>query len=232
MARFEGTETYVATEDLTVAVNAAIVLERPLAGEGRARHRQNGAGRGDRQRGQCAASHLAHQVHHQGPAGALRIRCGFAPARQPARRSARVGHPPLHQARQAVGRLRARASGRCCSSTRSTRPTSSSRTTFCSNSTAWSSTSTRPARPCGREKRPIVIITSNNEKELPDAFLRRCFFHYIKFPDERDDGPDHRRALSRHQAPPRRGGAEDLLRDPRGAGPEEKAFDLRTCSTG
>jgi MoxR-like ATPase len=31
--------------------------------------------------------------------------------------------------------------------------------------------------------RPIIIITSNNEKELPDAFLRRCFFHYIKFPD-------------------------------------------------
>ena len=31
--------------------------------------------------------------------------------------------------------------------------------------------------------RPIVIITSNNEKELPDAFLRRCFFHYISFPD-------------------------------------------------
>ena len=33
------------------------------------------------------------------------------------------------------------------------------------------------------DKRPIVMITSNNEKELPDAFLRRCFFHYIKFPD-------------------------------------------------
>ena len=32
-------------------------------------------------------------------------------------------------------------------------------------------------------QRPIVIITSNNEKELPDAFLRRCFFHYIQFPD-------------------------------------------------
>ncbi len=32
--------------------------------------------------------------------------------------------------------------------------------------------------------RPVVIITSNNEKELPDAFLRRCFFHYIKFPDQ------------------------------------------------
>ena len=33
--------------------------------------------------------------------------------------------------------------------------------------------------------RPIIIITSNNEKELPDAFLRRCFFHYIKFPDHK-----------------------------------------------
>ncbi|MCE9636323.1 MAG: MoxR family ATPase [Planctomycetes bacterium] len=33
------------------------------------------------------------------------------------------------------------------------------------------------------KKRPLVLITSNNEKELPDAFLRRCFFHYIRFPD-------------------------------------------------
>src|SRR5215475_7397580 len=33
------------------------------------------------------------------------------------------------------------------------------------------------------KQRPIVVITSNNEKELPDAFLRRCFFHYIRFPD-------------------------------------------------
>ena len=38
--------------------------------------------------------------------------------------------------------------------------------------------------------RPVVIITSNNEKELPDAFLRRCFFHYIKFPD-----PDTMRSI-------------------------------------
>jgi MoxR-like ATPase len=40
------------------------------------------------------------------------------------------------------------------------------------------------------KRRPIVIITSNNEKELPDAFLRRCFFHYIRFPD-----PDTMRAI-------------------------------------
>jgi len=36
--------------------------------------------------------------------------------------------------------------------------------------------------------RPIIIITSNNEKELPDAFLRRCFFHYIRFPDRETMG--------------------------------------------
>jgi MoxR-like ATPase len=34
------------------------------------------------------------------------------------------------------------------------------------------------------KQRPIILITSNNEKELPDAFLRRCFFHYIRFPDQ------------------------------------------------
>jgi len=33
------------------------------------------------------------------------------------------------------------------------------------------------------DRRPVIVITSNNEKELPDAFLRRCFFHYIRFPD-------------------------------------------------
>ena len=47
--------------------------------------------------------------------------------------------------------------------------------------------------------RPIVMITSNNEKELPDAFLRRCFFHYIRFPDAETLQRDRRRALSRHQ---------------------------------
>jgi len=38
------------------------------------------------------------------------------------------------------------------------------------------------------KNRPIIIITSNNEKELPDAFLRRCFFHYIQFPDANEMG--------------------------------------------
>ena len=45
-------------------------------------------------------------------------------------------------------------------------------------------------------RRPIVVITSNNEKELPDAFLRRCFFHYIRFPDRRHDDARSSRCIS------------------------------------
>ena len=45
--------------------------------------------------------------------------------------------------------------------------------------------------------RPIIVITSNNEKELPDAFLRRCFFHYIRFPDEATMRAHRRRCTSR-----------------------------------
>jgi MoxR-like ATPase len=58
------------------------------------------------------------------------------------------------------------------------------RTIFCKNSIAWNSTSTRLNKTIKAKQRPIILITSNNEKELPDAFLRRCFFHYIRFPDE------------------------------------------------
>ena len=53
-------------------------------------------------------------------------------------------------------------------------------------------------RTIAAKHRPVVIITSNNEKELPDAFLRRCFFHYIRFPDRENDGPDRASALSGH----------------------------------
>ncbi len=74
--------------------------------------------------------------------------------------------------------------------------------------------------------RPIVIITSNNEKELPDAFLRRCFFHYIKFPDD-----ETMRQIVEVHFPGLKGrlvvgGDAHLLRDPRRAGPEEEAVDV------
>ncbi len=53
--------------------------------------------------------------------------------------------------------------------------------------------------------RPVVIITSNNEKELPDAFLRRCFFHYIRFPDR----PTMERIVASHYP----GLRDDLVRE-------------------
>jgi len=71
-----------------------------------------------------------------------------------------------------------------------------------------------------------VVINSNNEKELPDAFLRRCFFHYIRFPDTETMKAIVEVAFPRHQAAPRFRGAQDLLRDPRSAGHEEEAIDL------
>ena len=76
------------------------------------------------------------------------------------------------------------------------------------------------------KQRPIIIITSNNEKELPDAFLRRCFFHYIAFRPHYA-ATDRRRALPEHQAIAGQRGAGRVLRRAQGAGPEEKALHLR-----
>ncbi len=77
--------------------------------------------------------------------------------------------------------------------------------------------------------RPIVVITSNNEKELPDAFLRRCFFHYIRFPDRETMAQIVQVHFPGHPEEPGARGAERVLRIARRAGPEEKALDLRTA---
>ncbi len=78
-------------------------------------------------------------------------------------------------------------------------------------------------------KRPIVIITSNNEKELPDAFLRRCFFHYIRFPDHET----MEQIVAVHFPGIKRRLVEEalagLLRSARCARAEEEAVDLRTA---
>jgi hypothetical protein len=77
-------------------------------------------------------------------------------------------------------------------------------------------------------ERPIVVITSNNEKELPDAFLRRCFFHYIRFPD-RETMQRSSRCTSPASARCWSPGAGPLLRGARGAGPQEEAVDQRAA---
>jgi len=180
--RFEGTDSYVATDDLQVAVNAAVTLERPLLVKG-----EPGTGK----------TVLAHEI-----ADAL-----GAPLIEWHIKSTTKAQHGLYEY-DAVARLRdgqlgdARVQdianyivrGKLWEAFESeTRPVllideidkadiefpndlllELDRMEF----HVYETKQTVVAR-----HRPIVIITSNNEKELPDAFLRRCFFHYISFPD-------------------------------------------------
>jgi len=113
--RFEGTDTYIATDDLMMAVNAAITLERPLLIKG-----EPGTGK----------TLLAIEVARA------------------------LGRPLFEWHNDLLREL--------------------DRMEFYVYETQ---------ELVKAKHRPLVVITSNNEKELPDAFLRRCFFHYIRFPD-------------------------------------------------
>ena len=79
------------------------------------------------------------------------------------------------------------------------------------------------------QHRPIIVITSNNEKELPDAFLRRCFFHYIRFPDEetmREIVDVHYPGLKKELLSE---ACNAFYRVARGARSEEETIDLRVA---
>ena len=78
-------------------------------------------------------------------------------------------------------------------------------------------------------QRPMVIITSNNEKELPDAFLRRCFFHYIRFPGHGGRWKNRRGPLPRHQRRLLTSRADPVLSTSAKHGAEEKASHLRSA---
>jgi MoxR-like ATPase len=182
MTRFEGTTSYVATEDLRVAVNAAIALERPLLVKG-----EPGTGK----------TILAHEI-----AGALgknlitwhiksttKAQQGLYEYDAVARlRDSQLGDAKVADIRNYIAR------GKLWEAfTADDAPVllideidkadiefpndlllELDRMEFYVYETRETVVATR---------RPIVIITSNNERELPDAFLRRCFFHYIRFPD-------------------------------------------------
>src|SRR5579864_9779735 len=182
MQRFEGTDTYVATEDLRVAVNAAIALERPLLVKG-----EPGTGK----------TILAHEIakalgkdlitwHIKSTTKAQQGLYEYdAVARL---RDSQLGDPRVQDIRNYIhrGKLWEAFTGE-------TAPVllidevdkadiefpndlllELDRMEFY----VYELRKTISAK-----QRPIVMITSNNEKELPDAFLRRCFFHYIRFPD-------------------------------------------------
>ena len=180
--RFEGTDTYVATEDLMVAVNAAVSLERPLLIKG-----EPGTGK----------TILAHEIARAldlpliqwHVKSTTKAQQGLYEYDAVARlRDSQLGDARVHDIANYIvkGRLWEAFTG-------DVRPVllidevdkadiefpndlllELDRMEF----HVYETKETVVAA-----QRPIVIITSNNEKELPDAFLRRCFFHYIRFPD-------------------------------------------------
>jgi MoxR-like ATPase len=181
--RFEGTQSYVATDELAAAVNAAIILERPLLVKG-----EPGTGK----------TELARQV-----ADAL-----GAPLLEWHIKSTTKAHQGLYEY-DAVARLRDSqlGDGRVHDVSNYIRKgklweafTAPERPVLLIDEIDKADIEFpndllqeldrmefnvyETGQTIRAERRPVVIITSNNEKELPDAFLRRCFFHFIAFPDE------------------------------------------------
>jgi MoxR-like ATPase len=180
--RFEGTASYIATEDLKIAVNAAIVLERPLLIKG-----EPGTGK------TLLAEEIAQAIG--APLIAWHIK-STSKAQQglyeydavSRLRDSQLGDPRVSDIRNYIKR------GKLWDAfTHAKRPVllideiDKADIEFPNDLLLELDRMEFFVYETGEivraEQRPIVVITSNNEKELPDAFLRRCFFHYIRFPD-------------------------------------------------
>ena len=182
MAQFKGTERYVATRELEVAVNAAVALERPLLIKGE-------PGTGKTVLAQEIAKALGYPLIEWHIKSTTKAQQGLYEYDAVSRlRDGQLGDPRVHDIANYIVR------GKLWEAFEADHPVvllideidkadiefpndlllEIDRMEFYVSELR---------RSIKARHRPVVIITSNNEKELPDAFLRRCFFHYIRFPD-------------------------------------------------
>ncbi|MFN3955285.1 MAG: AAA family ATPase [Pararhodobacter sp.] len=180
--RFASTETYIATEDLTMAVNAAVTLERPLLVKG-----EPGTGKTELARQVAAA--LDMPIIEWNIKSTTRAQQGLYEYDAVSRlRDSQLGEERVADVRNYIrkGKLwqAFEAENRVVllideiDKADIEFPNDLLQELDRMDFFVYETGETIRAR-----HRPVVIITSNNEKELPDAFLRRCFFHFIRFPD-------------------------------------------------
>ena len=180
--KFEGTAEYVATDDLTVAVNAAVTLERPLLVKGE-------PGTGKTELAKQVSASLGLRIIEWNIKSTTRAQQGLYEYDAVSRlRDSQLGEERVHDVKNYIRK------GKLWQAFEADEkvvllideidkadiefPNDLLQELDKMEFFVYETGETIKA-----VNRPIVIITSNNEKELPDAFLRRCFFHYIKFPE-------------------------------------------------
>ncbi len=180
--KFKGTKDYIATEDLTIAVNASIALERPLLVKGE-------PGTGKTELARQIADDLGLKIFEWNIKSTTRAQQGLYEYDAVSRlRDSQIGDSRIQDISNYIrkGKIwEAFESKEKCvllideiDKADIEFPNDLLQELDKMDFFVYETGEIVKAK-----SRPIVIITSNNEKELPDAFLRRCFFHYIQFPD-------------------------------------------------